>query len=377
MRAASGPCALVPLMATNLAVVPGHSRRLAECTEFSLEMSFSAGVRVREGRPLSSTSPKSQKSARMRRVLRITLIALALGIVIANAVNQQTIEAHEAPVPGRPSLPSRRSTSRGGRVDRVRAGELRLGMGRRGQERVRHPQRHPRPRPPGPHVLDPGQGLRGAYRHLRRPYTGETINFTRGNGTSAAVQIDHVIPLLDAWRKGAQSWDAETRLRFANDPLNLLASDGSANQSKGARDASAWLPPNNAFRCTYIARQIAVKSAYDLWVTPLSTSPWPRSSTDARQNTCPPRPDHHPSDERRGSCTARTGTSGDHRPRPARCESRTGRLTRGDPPGPAAPQGAPRRSAPATRPSDRRRAPGRGRAGCGRSGCPPGRRTRR
>ncbi|MCB7135484.1 HNH endonuclease family protein [Cellulosimicrobium marinum] len=100
------------------------------------------------------------------------------------------------------------------------------------------------------------------------PYTGESIDFRRGNATSSAVQIDHVVALLDAWRKGAQGWDDETRTRFANDPLNLLAADGPANQAKGARDASAWLPPNHAFRCPYVARQIAVKSEYGLAVTP-------------------------------------------------------------------------------------------------------------
>ena len=117
------------------------------------------------------------------------------------------------------------------------------------------------------------------------PYTGETIDFRRGNATSSAVQIDHVVPLLDAWRKGAQSWDAETRARFANDPLNLLASDGPSNQSKGARDASAWLPPNHAFRCPYVARQIAVKSAYGLAVTPSEAEAMERVLAD-----CPAEP---------------------------------------------------------------------------------------
>lgn len=100
------------------------------------------------------------------------------------------------------------------------------------------------------------------------PYTGTVIAFQRGNATSAKVQIDHVVPLLDAWLKGASSWDRATRTAFANDPLNLLASDGSSNQSKGARDASVWLPPNEAFHCPYVARQIAVKDRYDVAVTP-------------------------------------------------------------------------------------------------------------
>lgn len=99
------------------------------------------------------------------------------------------------------------------------------------------------------------------------PYSGRTIGFVRGQATSADVQIDHVVALSDAWQKGAQRWDAATRESFGNDPLNLLAVDGPLNQSKGAGDAATWLPPHRAFRCAYVARQVAVKHAYGLWVT--------------------------------------------------------------------------------------------------------------
>lgn len=102
---------------------------------------------------------------------------------------------------------------------------------------------------------------------LHDPYSGKTIEFKRGRDTSTAVQIDHVVALADAWQKGAQQWDAERRKRFANDPLNLLAVDGSLNSQKGAADAATWLPPRRAFRCAYVARQIEVKVAYELWVT--------------------------------------------------------------------------------------------------------------
>ena len=81
------------------------------------------------------------------------------------------------------------------------------------------------------------------------------------------MQIDHVLALSDAWHKGAQGWDAATRSAFANDPLNLLAADGPLNMQKGDADAATWLPPNGAFRCAYVARQVAVKAAYGLWVT--------------------------------------------------------------------------------------------------------------
>lgn len=99
------------------------------------------------------------------------------------------------------------------------------------------------------------------------PYSGETIAFERGQDTSAMVQIDHVVALSDAWQKGAQQWDAATRASFANDPLNLMASKGSVNQSKGDGDTATWLPPNRSFRCEYVARQVAVKQLYGLWVT--------------------------------------------------------------------------------------------------------------
>ncbi|MCA5891861.1 excalibur calcium-binding domain-containing protein [Isoptericola sp. NEAU-Y5] len=99
------------------------------------------------------------------------------------------------------------------------------------------------------------------------PYSGESVDFRRGNTTSSAVQIDHLVALSDAWQKGAQQLSAGERRLLANDPLNLLASDGPLNMSKGDGDAATWLPPNKAFRCTYVARQVAVKVSYDLWVT--------------------------------------------------------------------------------------------------------------
>lgn len=102
---------------------------------------------------------------------------------------------------------------------------------------------------------------------LHDPYTGKTIEFRRGSGTSTLVQIDHVVALSDAWQKGAQSLAYAHRVAFANDPLNLLAVDGPANQQKSDGDAATWLPPNKAFRCQYVERQVKVKQKYALWVT--------------------------------------------------------------------------------------------------------------
>ncbi|MFD4960588.1 DUF1524 domain-containing protein [Microbacterium sp. NPDC058389] len=102
---------------------------------------------------------------------------------------------------------------------------------------------------------------------LADPYTGTTVDFVRGQGTSELVQIDHVVPLSDAWQKGAQQLTVDERASFANDPLNLLAVDGSANAKKRDGDAATWLPKNKSYRCAYVARQVSVKATYGLWVT--------------------------------------------------------------------------------------------------------------
>ena len=102
---------------------------------------------------------------------------------------------------------------------------------------------------------------------LQDPYTGQTINFVRGVGTSNEVQIDHVVAVSDAWQKGAQQLSSAQRYAFYNDPLNLLAVSGSANAQKSDSDAASWLPANRAYRCSFVARQVAVKISYNLWVT--------------------------------------------------------------------------------------------------------------
>lgn len=98
-------------------------------------------------------------------------------------------------------------------------------------------------------------------------FSGETINFIRGEKTSFLVQIDHVVALSNAWQTGIFQASVKTRTAFANDPLNLLAVKGSLNSQKGDGDAATWLPPNKPFRCAYVARQVAVKKKYGLWVT--------------------------------------------------------------------------------------------------------------
>jgi hypothetical protein len=101
---------------------------------------------------------------------------------------------------------------------------------------------------------------------LDDPYTGSTIAFQRGE-RSADVQIDHLVPLSDAWQKGAQQWTPQKRLGFANDPANLRAVDGPANQQKSDGDLATWLPPNRSFRCEYAVNVVEVKAGYGLWMT--------------------------------------------------------------------------------------------------------------
>jgi hypothetical protein len=99
------------------------------------------------------------------------------------------------------------------------------------------------------------------------PYTGDPVSFVRGTNPSA-IEVDHIVPLADAWQKGAQQWSPDKRVQFGNDPRNLLAVSRQANRAKKDGDAATWLPPDTRFRCTYVSQQIAVKAAYGLSVTP-------------------------------------------------------------------------------------------------------------
>jgi hypothetical protein len=99
---------------------------------------------------------------------------------------------------------------------------------------------------------------------LRDPYTNATVAFVRGNQVGASVQIDHIVPLALAWDLGARNWSEEVRVRFANDPANLLAVAGQANQDKGDEEPADWMPPNRAFWCQYAMQFMAVLRGYGL-----------------------------------------------------------------------------------------------------------------
>jgi hypothetical protein len=101
---------------------------------------------------------------------------------------------------------------------------------------------------------------------LRDPYTGQSIEFRKSQ--AAQVQIDHVFPLGLAWQLGAPQWPQGERVAFANDPEELLAVGGPVNQDKGDSGPDSWLPPDRAYRCTYVIRFTRIASTYALRLTP-------------------------------------------------------------------------------------------------------------
>jgi hypothetical protein len=99
------------------------------------------------------------------------------------------------------------------------------------------------------------------------PYTGHTLTFTdlKDLRQAEAIQIDHVVPLAEAWVSGARRWSRARREAFANDLDELLAVDGPTNTSKGDGDPASWRP-RRGYQCTYARRWIAVKTRYHLAV---------------------------------------------------------------------------------------------------------------
>ncbi|CAM3201591.1 HNH endonuclease [Mycobacterium intermedium] len=106
---------------------------------------------------------------------------------------------------------------------------------------------------------------------LHDPYTNTVVVFQRGAKVGEAVQIDHIVPLSYAWDMGAYDWPQPLRVRFANDPANLLAVQGQSNQNKGDSPPAEWMPPNAAFACQYALQFIAVLRGYSLPVDQAST----------------------------------------------------------------------------------------------------------
>lgn len=129
---------------------------------------------------------------------------------------------------------------------------------------------------------------------LTDSYTLETMNFS-SDRSGGGIDIDHVVALSNGWKSGLANASADTRLKFANDPLNLLPVDAGYNRTKGDKDTSEWIPSSmlklggNKFKptvdCPYVARQVAVKSAYKLNVTTAE-----RKAMQSVLSACPSEP---------------------------------------------------------------------------------------
>jgi hypothetical protein len=94
------------------------------------------------------------------------------------------------------------------------------------------------------------------------PYSGETFTISK------ALDLDHIVPLMFAHGHGADKWSRERKAMFANDYGNLLFVNASLNRQKGAKGLDEWLPPNQSYRCEYIARFNSVMTQYELSYIP-------------------------------------------------------------------------------------------------------------
>jgi Protein of unknown function (DUF1524) len=146
-----------------------------------------------------------------------------------------------------------------------------------------------------PHWIDQGDGCDTRQVVLKRDadyYSGD-CPVTSGKWYSyydgvtvyspSEIDIDHIVPLAEAWRSGASSWTTEKRQNFAND-LNgpqLIAVTASVNRSKGDQDPSTWQPPRSGARCAYAKWWIHTKYR---WGLTLQSSE--KSALQSMLNTC-------------------------------------------------------------------------------------------
>ncbi|KAH6676603.1 secreted protein-like protein [Halenospora varia] len=97
------------------------------------------------------------------------------------------------------------------------------------------------------------------------------------------VDIDHMVPLSNAWKSGAASWTTAQRQAFANDLTNpqLLAVTDNVNQAKSDSGPEDWKPPLTSFYCTYARMWVKVKSVYALTITSAE-----KTALTSMLNTC-------------------------------------------------------------------------------------------
>ena len=110
------------------------------------------------------------------------------------------------------------------------------------------------------------------------PYGGATY------ADPADLDGDHFVPLANAYRSGASSWEAARRERFANVPRDVLIVDDGLNQSKGDKGPEAWKPPRRAYWCTYAKKWVGIKYHWRLSVTSAE-----KSALKQMLATCPSR----------------------------------------------------------------------------------------
>jgi hypothetical protein len=106
---------------------------------------------------------------------------------------------------------------------------------------------------------------------------------------ASGFDVDHMVPLKEAWESGAYSWDSATRTSFANDLAyehSLIAVSAKSNRSKSDRDPNNWMPPVSSFHCQYVGRWIAVKYRWSLSVDPAE-----KSFLESRVASCGPAAD--------------------------------------------------------------------------------------
>jgi hypothetical protein len=108
------------------------------------------------------------------------------------------------------------------------------------------------------------------------PYTKTVVT------DAADLDIDHMVPLANAWRSGADDWTVKTRTKYANDPLVEVTTTSKANRAKGDKGPEAWKPPNKEAYCGYAIRWIEVKRKYDLTLN----SDKERAALDKMLDTC-------------------------------------------------------------------------------------------
>jgi DNA uptake protein ComE-like DNA-binding protein len=111
---------------------------------------------------------------------------------------------------------------------------------------------------------------------------------SRNTTDASTFDIDHMVPLKEAWDSGAWAWDAKTRQAFANDldfDLSLIAVSASSNRSKSDRDPTDWMPPNDDFWCEYITAWVQVKTRWSLSVDLAEKSKIERIAQDCSGQT--------------------------------------------------------------------------------------------